>query len=256
MGGLQSELLKYKRTFMRKLIVFIPIFFAGYALIIQSTLMKNPLSERLSWDWQSLLCLVFNWWPMVFLPIGFALFASLAASQEVKAGNYRALKSHNISPAALWINKIAAMAFHSLLSTIILMVSTIFAGLFSKAGAVPIGQIAAAGLVCWVTSLVLIPIQLWAAVWKGLFLSMGIGFAGMIGGILTASNSVWLAVPWSWATRLMCPIVGVQPNGTVLSQDSPLRSTYVIPVGIAVSLAVFFAVTVCTAAWFQRREEQ
>ena len=32
MKGLQSELLKYKRTFTRKLIVFAPLFFVLYAL--------------------------------------------------------------------------------------------------------------------------------------------------------------------------------------------------------------------------------
>lgn len=43
MGGMQSELLKYRRTFMGKLIVFIPIFFAVYALVVQATMMNNPL---------------------------------------------------------------------------------------------------------------------------------------------------------------------------------------------------------------------
>ena len=34
MEGLFSELLKYKRTFMGKLIVFFPLFFAVYALVL------------------------------------------------------------------------------------------------------------------------------------------------------------------------------------------------------------------------------
>ena len=38
MNALQSELLKYKRTFMGKLIVFFPVSFAAYAFIMQSTL--------------------------------------------------------------------------------------------------------------------------------------------------------------------------------------------------------------------------
>ena len=81
MGGMQSELLKYRRTFMGKLIVFIPIFFAVYALVVQATMMNNPLSETSAWTWESLLALVFNWWSFLFLPLGYALFAALVAAQ-------------------------------------------------------------------------------------------------------------------------------------------------------------------------------
>ncbi|MCM0736383.1 hypothetical protein NMF83_14525 [Clostridioides difficile] len=84
MNALQSELLKYKRTFMGKLIVFFPVSFAAYAFIMQSTLMQNPLSQTTSWAWQNLLALIFNWWSFLFLPIGFALFATLVAFQEKK----------------------------------------------------------------------------------------------------------------------------------------------------------------------------
>ena len=44
MKVLSSELLKYRRTFMGKLIVFFPLFFAVYALVL-SILMQNPLAE-------------------------------------------------------------------------------------------------------------------------------------------------------------------------------------------------------------------
>lgn len=43
MKGLQSELVKYRRTFTGKLIILMPIFFGIYASIIQ-ILMKNPLA--------------------------------------------------------------------------------------------------------------------------------------------------------------------------------------------------------------------
>lgn len=69
---------------MGKLIIFIPVFFAVYALVTQTSLMENPMSESSSWKWESLLALIFNWWPFVFLPLGYALFAALAAAQEKK----------------------------------------------------------------------------------------------------------------------------------------------------------------------------
>ena len=160
MSGLKSELLKYKRTFMGKLIIFIPVFFAVYALVTQTSLMENPMSESSSWKWESLLALIFNWWPFVFLPLGYALFAALAAAQEKKSGDYRALRARNIHPMALWINKITAMAFFGLLSTLVLMAAAVTAGLLTNAGALPFGKIFTAGMVCWLSSLTLIPIQL------------------------------------------------------------------------------------------------
>ena len=191
---------------------------------------------------------------MCSCPLGYALFAALAAAQEKKSGDYRALRARNIHPMALWINKITAMAFFGLLSTLVLMAAAVTAGLLTNAGALPFGKIFTAGMVCWLSSLTLIPIQLWAAVWKGLFLSMGIGFLGMITGVLAAPMSFWMAVPWSWATRMMCPLIGVHPNGILLHAGDPLLDFSVIPVGLAVSLAAFSAFTLLTAAWFARRE--
>lgn len=177
MHGLKSEMLKYKRTFMRWLVVFIPLFFTVYAVIMHAT----P-----------------------------------AAAQEKKSGNYRSLRAHDVPPAALWADKIAAMSIHSLFSTLVLTISAVMAGVLSGSGSVPVGQIIAAGALCWITSLVLIPLQLWAATKGCIFLSIGIGFAGMAAGILAAPHPYWIAVPWSWATRLMCPVIGVHPNGMVL----------------------------------------
>ncbi|MCI9978023.1 lantibiotic immunity ABC transporter MutE/EpiE family permease subunit [Clostridioides difficile] len=256
MNALQSELLKYKRTFMGKLIIFFPVSFAAYALIMQSTLMQNPLSQSNSWAWQSLLALIFNWWSFMFLSIGFALFATLVAAQEKKAGNYRALRTRNVSPMMLWINKVMAMAVYSFISTLVLIVVTIITGLILKAGPIPFGQIIEASIVCWVVSLAILPIQLWVATWKGMFLSMGVGFLGMILGVLTATKSFWIAVPWSWAIRIVCPILNLHPNGTILEAGDPLLNTSVIPIGIVVSLVVFLVLTALTAVWFSRRDDK
>lgn len=133
-----------------------------------------------------------------------------------KSGNYRSLRAHDVPPAALWTDKIAAMSIHSLFSTLVLTISAVMADVLSGSGSVPVGQIIAAGALCWITSLVLIPLQLWAATKGGIFLSIGIGFAGMAAGILAAPHPYWIAVPWSWATRLSCPVIGVHPNGMVL----------------------------------------
>ncbi|MGO0862088.1 lantibiotic immunity ABC transporter MutE/EpiE family permease subunit, partial [Clostridioides difficile] len=153
-----------------------------------------------------------------------------------------------------WINKIMAMAVYTLLSTIILIVATVISGLILAEGTIPFGKIIAGGFTCWFVSLSLIPIQLWAATWKGTLLSMGIALVGMMVGVLTAIKSLWIAVPWAWAMRLMCPIIGVHPNGMILDTGNPLLDSSVIPFGIIISLVVFVIITVITGIWFNRRE--
>lgn len=246
---IRSELLKYRRTFTRKLMVLAPLFFGLYAL--PQKLLMPPDFLR---PWQLLIDMIYNWWPVLFIPLGIALFAALMASQEKKAGNYRSLRAHHISPSRLWVGKITVMAVHSLLTTVILMTVIVISGFITAGGAIPWLKILAGGFIIWLVSLSLIPIQLWAASWKGTFFSMAVGFIGLIAGVAAAAKSYWIYVPWSWATRLMCPIIGVHPNGTLLGASDPLRDASVIPIGIPLSMIVFVIGTILTAIWFEKRE--
>ncbi len=249
MNILESELIKYRRTLVQKFTVLSPLFF-----VLQASLQKLFMPANYFRPWQLITSLVFNWWPVIFLPLGLALLAVLVDSQERKAGDYRGLRCHNISPAYIWTSKVAAMAIYTLVATAVLLVSTVMAGLITAKGGVPWGKIISACLVLWVASLPLIPIQLWAATWKGMFSSMAVGFAGMMTGVFAAQKYYWFVDPWSWGTRMMCPIIGVHPNGTLLLNSSPLWNPSVLLAGLILSLAAFIVITLVTARWFSRRE--
>jgi ABC-2 type transport system permease protein len=246
---IKSEFLKYNRTFTRKLIVFAPLFFVLYALPQKLFMPADYIRP-----WQLLIDMVYNWWPVIFIPLGIALFAALVESQEKKAGNYRSLRAHNVPPSFIWVGKITAMAGHTFLATIVLIIAIIISGLVTAGGAIPWLKIFAGGFIIWLVSLSLIPIQLWAATWKGTFFSMAIGFIGLIAGVAAAAKSYWVYVPWSWATRLMCPIIAVHPNGTLLDVSDPLKDSSVIPIGIILAIIVFIVSTILTAVWFSKRE--
>lgn len=249
---IQSEFLKYKRTFKRKLILFAPLFFILIPLPQKLFMPENYLRP-----WELLLAMVYNWWPVIFIPLGMALFAALVESQERKAGNYRGIRAHNISPSSIWNSKIIVMAIHSLFATLVLFVAIIISGLMTAgtaSGDIPWGKIFAGGVTIWLVSLTLIPLQLWAAAWKGTFASIVLGFLGMTAGVIAAPEPYWVYVPWSWATRLMCPIIGVHPNGIPLEASNPLMDPSVIPVGIALSLVFLIIFTIITSARFNRRE--
>jgi len=246
---IKSESIKYKRTFIRRLILLAPLFFVIIALLQRFFIPENYLRP-----WQLLIEQVYNWWPVIFIPLGTALFATLADLQEKKAGNYRNLRIRNISPSGIWIGKIVLMAYHTLLAMLVLFVSVIISGLITAGGDIPWIEIFTGGFILWFTSLPLIPLQLWASTWKGTFFSMAIGFIGLIGGVIAAPKSYWIYVPWSWPTRLMCPIIGVHPNGVPLELSDPLRNPSVIPMGVIMAIAALMIFTMITSIWFNRRE--
>lgn len=246
MQVLRAELLKYRRTFMVKLVVCIPLFFAVYSLVTTYLL-------PMAYNWNGILVLSFNWWPVTFLPLDYGLFAGMVAGQERKVGAYRALKAEAGAPQCIWLGKIGGMMVVSTLSSLVLVAGDLVCGVL-QGDVPPVQVVAVAALLCWVTTWALIPLMLWMATWGGMLLSLVIGIFGAAAGVLLAPTKLWLYCPWSWATRLMCPVIGVHPNGTILPQTSPLFDAGVIPVGVGVSLAVFVVLTFFTAQWFARRE--
>lgn len=248
MGMLRAEMLKYKRTFMAKLVIFIPLFFAAYSLVT-SYLVPG------SYDWNGILVMSFNWWPVTFLPLGYGLFAGMVANLERKAGNYRVLKGEVLAPRRIWLGKILGMALIAACSSAVLVLGDLICGML-QGDVPPLGVMLLAALLCWIATLALIPLQLWLATWAGMLASIVCGAVGMIVGVLLAPTKLWLLCPWSWASRLMAPTVGVHPNGIVLQDGDPLLNAGVIPLGLVVSLAVFVLLSVLTAQWFARRESK
>ena len=244
----QSENLKYRRSFSKKLAIVAPLFFILFACVI-----RTQVTSQVT-QWRLYLSMVFNWWPMLFIPLGVALLCALGEVREKKSGGYRSLLANNICVPLFWLSKIAVLAMHLLLTSAILIASVLVAGVILNLGMPPVGTILGASALVWLTSLSLIPMELFLAAWKGTAATVIVGIAGSVAGVLAASKSYWALVPWSWPVRLMCPIIGVHPNGTLLEANSPLWNANVIPVGIAASIGFFIATTALTALWFSKRE--
>ena len=245
---IQSESLKYRRSFSKKLAAAAPLFFILFAGVTRTQVTSQMNQWRLQLD------MVFNWWPMLFIPLGVALLCALGESREKKAGGYRSLLANNISIPLFYLSKIAVLALWLLLTSAILVAAVLVTGLILGLGTPPVGTILEASALVWVTSLGLIPIELFCAVWKGTAASVIVGIAGSVVGVLAASKSYWAFVPWSWPVRLMCPVVGVHPNGGMLEANDPLWNANVIPVGIAASLGFLIVTATITALWFSKRE--
>lgn len=242
---LQSENLKYKRTFSRKFIVIAPLFFIFYALFTMANMeTKNNY----------FIIMVFNWWPLIFMPLGSALLCSLSDAKERKAGNYRGLRSHNVKSIRLWLSKNAIIALYTFLSSIILIAVVFLCGFLSPGNMAPFSKICEASMVIWITSVGLIPVYLFLATWLGTVASIGSALIGLAAGVIMATSPSWILMPWSWSLRLMCPIAKVHPNGVVLQNGDLLINPSVIPIGIIVSLVFLIMTSLLTSIWFSKRE--
>ena len=248
-GMIAAEHLKYRRSFARKLALAAPLFFALYGAFIRLFL---PDGTLMAWD--ALLAMIFNWWPVLFVPLGAALLCALAENRERKAGGYRGLLANPVSPAKLWLSKIIVLGYYQLAASAVLAASAAAAGLISAGGAMPLARIVGASLLIWLTSLGLIPVHLYAAFRFGTLPALAFGAAAMLAGVLAAPQSYWFAVPWSWPTRLMAPVIGVHPNGVMLPPDDPLRDASVIPAGLLASLLFLVLTSALTARLFARSE--
>lgn len=246
---LRAEILKSKRTFARKLACGAPLFFVLFAIVV-----KILMPDQTIGGWDALLFMVFNWWPVLFVPVGNALLCGLTEAREKKSGAERSLRALPVSPRRLWLAKAAVLAGHTLASSAVLVASVVTAGLLIAEGPVPFADIAMASAVVWLLSAALIPLHLLVAAWKGTAVSLLLGLAGMFAGVLAASRPYWLLVTWSWPARLMAPLIGVHPNGVPLPAGDPLLSRAVIPAGFAAAIAFLAITLLLTALWYSRRE--
>jgi len=242
---IQAENLKCKRTFSRKLIILAPLFFAIYAICIMFFITDGS---------KYYISMVFNWWSLIFMPLGTALLCSLAHMREKKAGNYKSSYLCNISKIEVWFSKISVIASYTFISTIELFAVVILSNILVKDSSISIISIFEAAIVCWVVSLVLIPIHLFISSLFGTAVSIITSIIGIIAGVIASTESFWILIPWSFGLRLMCPIIGVHPNGTMLPEGSPLLSADPIVKGIILSLVFFIAISLVTSIWFKKRE--
>lgn len=247
---LRAEWLKSKRTLTRKLIYAGPLFFALYAGIV-----KHLMPAETSFSWDLLLAMVFNWWTVLFVPLGIALLCGLTEARERKAAARRSLRALPIRLGWQWLAKNIVLMWQALIASLIFVVSTIAAGTLLVTGEAPVMQVVLAALTVWIAMTALIPLQLLAAAWKGPLISLLLGGIGVFAGVLAAPKAQWLLVPWSWPTRLMSPIVGVHPNGIPLSAGDPLLEASVIPIGITAAF-VFLIMTLGLTTWWDARREE
>ena len=235
---LQAENLKYKRTFVKKLIFIAPLVTLLYSLL----------------SWKYFQNCGFNFWYMAILPGYISLMAALTNEKEEKKLRYRAVFSLPISLKKVWISKVLTNGIYMILSCMVLLCGIILGG-YLISSTIPILRVFAGAALIAVTFLWQIPLCLFLAKKLGMIWTVLINLGiGSILNVLAASTSFWWICPYSFTSRIMCPVIGILPNGLMVGNGSPLLNPVVIPIGIILSIILFFLLLIVTANWFQQQE--
>lgn len=195
----------------------------------------------------------FNWWSILFMPIAIALWCAQSNQKEKKAGDYSNILLLPISLSKVWVAKIIVIALQALSSLLLFLImmgllSFVFPGM-------PLFEMRQLEglLLIWFTSLWEIPLLLYLAKRWGMGAALITNIVGgLVLGIAFSTKALWWLNPWSWSIRLMMPIIGVHPNGTLLSQSSHFRDGSVILIGILLATALVIIITALTSLAFKK----
>ncbi|MFN6991649.1 MAG: lantibiotic immunity ABC transporter MutE/EpiE family permease subunit [Fervidobacterium sp.] len=242
----KAEYLKYKRTSIKKLLFLLPILVMLIVYLMHSFMPKGYMEIT-----NFIIITGFNWWTVLFIPIGTAALTGLVSIMEKKAGKYKVFVSRNLSLQGIWISKVIVICIFMLYSVVLLAFLIILFELL-LGGQIKLKEILSSVFVIWVGSINLVPIYLFLSTFGGLILSLIIGVIGFFIGAVMAVESYWMFVPWSLSLRMLSPILKVHPNGIPLKPDDFLLDLSVIKIGLFFSIMYFVAFTFITSLWFKK----
>lgn len=192
----------------------------------------------------------------MILPGYITLITALINQNEEKKLRYRAVFALPASLRKTWIAKIMLIGIYIAAACIIHLTGMILGKtVYFTRSTITIYQMLAATLILIIISLWQVPLCLFLSKKFGMMAAILINVAGGIFlGIFTASKSFWWTCPYSWETRLMCPVLGIMPNGELAKSGDPLLNSGVVPVGIIMSIVLFILLLLITAKWFFKQE--
>ena len=200
-----AEKLKYRHSFLKGLVVLMPLISVFLAAWLTHAFFAVDS---------------YNWWYMGLYPGLIGILCGIIGGKDRRKNNFT-IWSLPCSMKRIWDAKVLVGAVMSAAAVLCTIALTVFVGKAME-NILHINFIIspslkmqlAAGLVMWLTTLWQIPFCLFLSQKMGMFLMLLLHMAGSL--ILSAAISLkpWFALfPGAITARLMCPILGILPNG-------------------------------------------
>ena len=236
----KAEALKLRHTFGARLPVIAPVF---------------TLCLVLPWTYgmgSAMFAGVWNWWYTMLLPGMLAIACYLGMGKDKKI-NYYHLLSAPVPVRKCLMGKIVYTFLGLLLANFLIFAGT-WAGSALFGWNAPVMGGFCAFFVLSVTYLWEIPLYFFLSARFGLFAVVFVSMALQVFSVpLLAGTAYWWVLPMAIPVRLMCPLLGILPNGLAVPEGSVLWHSGVLAPGIALSLVWFVLMTRLTLAWFRGR---
>ena len=236
----KAEHQKAKRTMRQKFIWGFPLLTFAMAFIFTLG-MKNAYAES-----------VWNWWYTLLLPGMIALFCYLSVVQEKKTKYYH-LVTLAEGKSRLMMGKIIYIGCMILISNVIVFVGAVLGG-FILTTNVPVVGAAMAILILTVTELWEIPVALFLSERFGMIINLLLCLFVTVGGIVMSQTGKWYLLVSAIPMRILCPILGILPNGIPAGNGHPFLNMGVVVPGIGLSILWFVLATIIFLKWFEKRE--
>lgn len=246
----RAEKLKYRRTSMKAVTVILPL----ATVFLAAWLTHNYFTVD-----------SYNWWYIGLYPGFLGILCGMIGGKDKRKKNYT-IWPLPCSMGRIWDAKILTGAGMSAAATACVVVFTVFAGkvmedvLHVEFFISPsVGAQILSGIVMWLTTLWQIPFCLFLSQKMGIFLMLVLHMGLYSVLAVTVSLKPWFAaLPWAITSRLMCPVLGVLPNGLILQ---PGQMTYApqladsrsLLIGIPSALLWFGLFWLGSRSWFERQ---
>ncbi|MFA9465413.1 MAG: lantibiotic immunity ABC transporter MutE/EpiE family permease subunit [Velocimicrobium sp.] len=237
---IKAEHLKCKRSFAKKMVIIAPLVMLMLAIVSGRYFVENG----------------YNWWYTMIFPGFITLITALLNQKEENKLHYRTVFALPVSLRKVWISKVLLIAGYVATASLIHLVGIIIGKYcYNSTSVITVSQMIVATLILVVVSLWQIPLCLFLSKKFGLMVTILINVGGgIVLDLCAASRSFWWVCSYSWGTRLMCPVLGILPNGLLAQHGDALLNPEVILLGIIISVIFFVLLLTVTANWFSRQE--
>ena len=238
-----AENLKHKHSFLKKLLVIMPI-----TLILLSLFLMPSYFTTNS----------YNWWYVIIMPATFALIPAMMHRKESRKLNYRAVFPLNINLKKLWVSKIITAFIYMSIAAIIHMLGVYIFQFFLGGQLTPnygFSTLLFASFLLMITNIWQIPSCFFLAKKFGFIASIIMNaILGLVLGILLSDSALWIYCPYAWGIRLMIPVMGILPNGVLTEASNPIISSTSLLIPCILSICLFTLLTMISSKWFSNQE--
>ncbi|WP_373217569.1 lantibiotic immunity ABC transporter MutE/EpiE family permease subunit [Ruminococcus sp. 5_1_39BFAA] len=246
----RAEKLKYRHTFLKGIVVLMPLISVFFSAMLTHAYFAVDS---------------YNWWYMILYPGMLGIVCGMIGGKDKRKKNFT-IWSLPCSMEKIWDAKVLLGAALSGIAVGITIILTIIMGQFMESALhmkfiiqPSLKMQLTAGLLMWLTTLWQIPFCLLLSQKMGTFVMLLIHMGSYA--IISAAISLkpWFAaLPGAITSRLMCPVLGILPNGLPavegqMTYSPELMELQNLMIGLPAAILWFLILWLVSRKWFERQ---